>query len=1028
MKKQILLLLGFLLCCSFAKAQKNISGKVSGDDGNPIPGVSVRVKKSQTGIITDANGSFNLKASADDVLTFSSVGFISQDVKVGNRSVINVVLTTNISALEEVVVMGYGTQKRSSVTAAVASVGVKELTALPVPSVEGALQGRVSGVQVTSNGSPGVAPVVRIRGVGSINYAANPLYVVDGYPVGSLNDLDMKDVESLEVLKDASAAAIYGSRAANGVVLITTKKGSKDSKLHVNVETYYASQSPWKKLTPLNTKQYLQYGKTLLSAAGAAFPDRWSKMNAETYPGSGVTFENTNTDWQDYLFQTAGLSNSSVTITGGNATSRFLTSFGYFKQDGIYVGTNYERGNLRLNSDHNIGKHFTVGQTLTVAMGSRLEDNANPTGQRTALANVIKSLPYTPVYNPTEIGGYYGTTNADGSDPVNPLIAAVLTRAQNRNTRILGSIFAEIKFTDYLKYKFSVGLDYNNSRGLSRTPIYTAGQAGNPFNSISDTRGEFLGTLYTNQLSFDKTFNKHSINAIVVAEQQFGIGESITASGNYTTNTFTIVTPNVTSPAVGGGKSETTLLSYLGRINYDYAGKYLLSASIRRDGSSLFAPGKKWGTFPAASIGWRISEEPFMKEISSINELKVRASYGLVGNTSGLPNYAWQSLVGAATNYVFANGVTPGLSTNQLGNAELGWETTKMTDLGLDLGLLKNKITLSADYYIRETSENSLILARPLASSLGYSNNTIANFGGMKNSGLDFQINYNHSEGDLKWKVGGNLGIVRNTVTSLEAPIFAGGHAETGASVTKTEVGMPVQYLYGYVVDKIYQTQGEIDSDDAQAKSKKWDSYQGGKAAPGDIRFKDLNGDGKIDDSDRTMIGNTLPDFTYGVNFDANYKNFDFTLFLQGVQGNDIYNNLKTQTQGMVRLFGATTDVLNAWTPQNTNTNIPRAVSGDPNGNTTRPSDRWIEKGSFLRVKNISLGYSVPSSILKSFAGGTLTKVRVYVSAQNLLTFTKYTGYDPEIGSRDNAQLVYGIDNGQYPQARTLMAGLQLGF
>ncbi|MDH4460696.1 MAG: TonB-dependent receptor [Flectobacillus sp.] len=1028
MKKQILFLLGFLLCCSFAKAQKNISGKVSGDDGNPIPGVSVRVKKSQTGIITDATGNFNLKASADDILTFSSVGYINQEAKVGNRSVINIVLTTNVSALEEVVVMGYGTQKRSSVTAAVASVGSKELTALPVPSIEGALQGRVSGVQVTSNGSPGVAPVVRIRGVGSINYAANPLYVIDGYPVGNLNDIDMKDVESLEVLKDASAAAIYGSRAANGVIIITTKKGSKDGKLHINVETYYASQSPWKKLTPLNTQQYLQYGKTLLSAAGAAFPDRWSQLNNETYPGSGVTFANTNTDWQDHLFQTGGLSNTTATITGGNATSRFLTSFGYFKQDGIYVGTNYERGNIRLNSDHSIGKYITIGQTLTIAMGSRLEDNANPTGQRTALANVIKNLPYTPVYNPTEIGGYYGTTNADGSDPVNPLIAAVLNRTQNRNTRLLGSIFAEIKFTDYLKYKFSVGLDYNNSRRLARTPIYTAGQSGYPFNSISDTRGEFIGTLYTNQLSFDKTFKKHSINAIVVAEQQFGTDERITAAGNYTTNTFTIVTPNVTSPAAGGEKSETTLLSYLGRVNYDYAGKYLLSASIRRDGSSLFAPGKKWGTFPAASIGWRISEEAFMKDIPAINELKVRASYGLVGNTSGLPNYAWQSLVGAATNYVFANGATPGLSTNQLGNSELGWETTKMSDIGLDLGLLKNKVTVSADYYIRETSDNSLILARPLASSLGYSNNTIANFGGMKNTGLDLQVNYNHSEGDFKWKVGGNLGIVRNTVTSLEAPIFAGGHAETGANVTKTEVGMPVQYLYGYVVDKIYQTQGEIDADDAQAKNKKWDSYQGGKAAPGDIRFKDLNGDGKIDDSDRTMIGNTLPDFTYGINFDANYKNFDFTLFLQGVQGNDIYNNLKTQTQGMVRLFGATTDVLNAWTPQNTNTNVPRAISGDPNGNTTRPSDRWIEKGSFMRVKNISLGYNVPASILKTFAGGTLTKVRVYVSAQNLLTFTNYSGYDPEIGSRDNAQLVYGIDNGQYPQARTLMAGLQLGF
>jgi TonB-dependent starch-binding outer membrane protein SusC len=960
------------------------------------------------------------------VLIFSSIGFLSQEIKVGSRNVINVILVSGTSALDEVVVVGYGTQRKASLTGAVASVSSKELTALPVPSVESALQGRVSGIQVTNNGSPGVAPIVRVRGVGSINYAANPLYVVDGFPVGSLNDFDMRDVESLDVLKDASSAAIYGSRAANGVILVTTKKGNRDNKLHVNVETYYASQSPWKRLTPLNTQQYLQYGKALLSAAGAAFPDRWSNLNAETYPGSGVSFANTNTDFQDYLFQTGGMSHSSVSVTGGSEKSRFYTSFGYFKQEGIYVGTNYERGNLRLNSDHNISKYVTLGQTLTIAMGSRLDEGVG--GGRTALANVIKSLPYTPVYNPTEIGGYFGTTNADGSDPVNPIIPALLIRSQNRNTRILGSIFAEIKFTDFLKYRFSAGLDYGTSRSLSRTPIYTAGQSGSTINAISDNRGEFYGTLYTNQISFDKSFGKHNVNAIVVAEQQFGKGENITAGGNYNTNTFAVITPNINSPAVGGGKDETTILSYLARVNYDFGGKYLISASIRRDGSSLFAPGKKWGTFPAVSVGWRISEEAFMKEIPAISELKLRASYGLVGNISGFPNYAWQSTIGSSTNYVFGGGLTPGQSTNQLGNADLGWELTKMTDIGVDLGIIKNKLTLSADYYIRETADNSLVLARPLASTLGYSFNTIANFGGMRNTGLDIQLGYNHNEGDLKWKLTGNLGFLTNEVTSLEAPIFAGGHAETGASVTKTEVGMPVQYLFGYVVDKIYQNQGEIDADEAAAKAKKWDSYQGGKAAPGDIRFKDLNGDGKIDDQDRTMIGNVLPNFTYGFNIDANYKNFDLTLFLQGVQGNDVYNNLKTQTQGMIRLFGATTDVLNAWTPQNTNTNIPRAVNSDPNGNASRPSDRWVEKGSFMRIKNLSLGYTLPKSILNDFAGGSLSKVRIYVAAQNLLTFTGYSGYDPEIGARDNNQLVYGIDNGQYPAARTFMAGIQLGF
>jgi TonB-dependent starch-binding outer membrane protein SusC len=1006
-----------------------VTGRVtSADDNGGVPGASVRVKGTNNGTTTDASGSFKISAPANATLVISSVGYATSEVSVNGRTNIPVSLSSDVENLNEVVVVGYGTQKKASLTAAVASVSAKELTALPVPSIESALQGRVSGIQVTNNGSPGVAPVVRVRGVGSINYAANPLYVVDGYPVGSLNDFDMRDVESLDVLKDASSAAIYGSRAANGVILVTTKKGSKDGKLHVNAETYYATQSAWKKLTPLNTQQYLQYGKALLTNAGVAFPDRWNNLNAETYPGSGVTFANTNTDFQDYLFQAGGMSHSSVSISGGNDKSHFYTSFGYFKQDGIYVGTNYERGNVRLNSDHNIGKHFNIGQTLTIALASKLDEGVG--GGRTALANVIKSLPYTPVYNPTEIGGYFGTTNADGSDPVNPIIPALLIRSQNRNTRIQGTVFAEVKFTDFLKYKFTTGLDYGTNRSLSRTPIYTAGQSGSTINGISDSRGEFIGTLFTNQISFDKTFGKHYVNAIAVAEQQFGVGEGITSGGNYNTNSFTVITPNILNPAVGGGKNETTILSYLARVNYDYNGKYLLSASIRRDGSSLFAPGKKWGTFPAVSVGWRISEEAFMKELPAVSELKLRGSYGLVGNISGFPNYAWQSTIGSSTNYVFGNGLTPGQSTNQLGNADLGWELTKMTNIGIDLALLKNKFTLSADYYIRETADNSLVLQRPLASSLGYSNNTIANFGAIKNTGIDVQLGYNHNIGGLKFKVLGNLGFVTNTITSLEAPINAGQNAESGATVTRTEVGMPVQYLYGYVVDRIYQNQGEIDADEAAAKAKGGSAatYQGGKSAPGDIRFKDINGDGKVDDSDRTMIGNVLPDFTYGLNFDATYKNFDFTLFLQGVQGNDIYNNLKTQTQGMVRLFGATTEVLNAWTPQNTNTTIPRAVSGDPNQNTTRASNRWVEKGSFMRIKNISLGYTLPQSFLSSFAGGTLTKVRFYVSAQNLLTFTGYSGYDPEVGSRDNNQLVYGIDNGQYPAARTLMVGVQLGF
>ena len=1026
MKKNLLFLLGLMLCSTLAWSQKNVTGKVTGDDGSPLPGVNVRLKNSQTGVSTDAKGFYSIKTSTQDILLFSSVGYVSQEVKVGNRTEINLAMASGTSSLDEVVVIGYGTQRKASLTGAVSSVTSKDLLAVPVTSIESALQGRVAGIQVTNNGSPGVAPVVRVRGIGSINYAANPLYIVDGYAVGNMNDFDMRDVETLDVLKDASSAAIYGSRAANGVILITTKKGSRDNKLHVDVESLYASQSTTKKLNVLNTEQYLQYGKVLLTNAGAAFPDRWANLNADTYPGSGVSFAKTNTDFQDYLFQTGGMMHHSVAISGGGEKSRFHTSFGYFKQDGIYVGVGYERGNLRLNSEHDISKFLTIGQTLTISTASKLDEGVG--GGRSALANALKSIPYTPVYNPTEVGGYFGSTNADGSDPVNPLIPALLIRSKNYNNRIMGTAYLEAKFTNFLKYKFTAGLDMGTNHSISRTPIYTAGQSGSTINAISDGRGEFIGRLFTNQVTFDKTFGKHNINTIVVAEQQFGIGESILASGNYATNNFSIITPNIGKQAVSGGKDENSLISYLARVNYDFGGKYLLSASIRRDGSSLFAPGKKWGSFPAVSVGWRMSEEAFMKEIAAISELKIRASYGIVGNTS-IPNYAWQSVVGAATNTVFGGGdLSPGLSTNQLGNPELGWELTKMTNIGVDLALMKNKLTLTADYYIRQTSDNSLILERPLASSLGFTNGTIANLGAMKNVGLDVQLIYSGNAGEFKYKATGNFGTLNNTVTSLEAPINRGQHGESGATVTRTEVGMPVQYLYGYIVDKIYQNQGEIDTDEANAVAKKHDNYQGGKSAPGDYRFKDLNGDGKISDDDRTMIGNVIPNFTYGFGLEASYKNFEASLFLQGVQGGDVYNNLRVATQGMTRLFGATTEVLNAWTPQNPNATLPRAVSGDPNGNAGRASDRYVEKGSYMRIKNISVGYSIPKNVLNTFANGTLSRVKFYISAQNLLTFTKYSGYDPEIGARDNNQLVYGLDAGQYPSPRTLTAGVQLGF
>jgi TonB-dependent starch-binding outer membrane protein SusC len=1022
-------LIFFILIISSSISFAQIVGKVIGEDGDALPGVSVVVKNTNKGVTTDVNGRFSVDANANSTLVFTYIGYNKVEEIVGNRTSINVSMTIDALGLTEIVVVGYGTQKKASLTGAVASVGSKEIAAYPVTSIESAIQGRMAGVQVTNNGSPGEGPIVRVRGVGSINYASGPIYVVDGFPVGNLNDFDYRDVESMDVLKDASAAAIYGSRAANGVILVTTKKGNRDGKIKVNFETSYQSSKAAKRLDLLNREQYLAYGKTMLTAAGAAFPDRWKELDQPTYKGSSQTFNQTDVDMQDYMFKTAGTTHHSVNISGGNATSRFYTALANFNQDGIFVGTNYSRNNFRLNSDHALGKFFTFGQTLTVASANKLDEAAG--GGRTTLQNVIKSVPYIPVFNPTEIGGFYGTTNADGSDPANPVLAATLLRGNGKNLRLLGTVFLEANIASFLKYRFTTGLDYNNSRFISRTPIFTSGQNGSAKNGVSDSRGDFWGTLYTNQLTFDKSFGKHNINLIGVAEQQYGTGEGITATGTYTTNNFNVITSNTADQAIGGGKGETVLLSYLSRLNYEYAGKYLLSASIRRDGYSIFAPGKKWGTFPALSVGWRVSEESFMKDVPAVSELKVRLSYGLVGNVSGFPNYAWQSVVGASTNTVFSTGLSPGLSVNQLGNANLGWELTKMTNIGIDLGLMRGKFTFSADYYIRQTADSSLILEQPLATSLGFSNSTIANLGSIKNTGLDFQFGYNHTANNgFKWSLLGNVSTNNVLVNVLVAPINRGNHGgETAATVTKTELGQSIQYFYGFVVDKIYQSKEEIDADDkAAVATKKALNYQGGKAAPGDIRFKDINGDGFVDDSDRTKIGNPFPDFIYGLNFDASYKNFDANIFFQGTQGNDIYNNLVYVNTGATRLFGATTEVLNAWTPTNTNTKIPRSISGDPNGNATKASDRFVEDGSYLRIKNISFGYSLPKSLINTWSRGAISKLRIYVAAQNQLTLTKYTGYTPEIGSRGGSQLLYGVDDGTYPQPKSVLAGLQIGF
>ncbi len=1013
-----------------SRVQIQVSGTVTDETGQGLPGASVSEKGTTNGVTTTTNGDYTITVAGEkSVLVFSYIGYAVQEITVGAQTRIAAKLLLDISSLTEVVVVGYGEQKKASVTGAVAQVSAKEITALPVPSVEAALQGRVAGIQVTSNGVPGEAPIVRVRGVGSINFAANPLYVVDGLPVGDMNSIDTRDIESLDVLKDAASAAIYGSRAANGVILITTKKGKADGKLHVNLDSYYGVQTAWRKLSLMNSSQYQQYGKELLTNANSALPNRWNELNSPVHAGTTQTFGQTDTDWQNEMFRTGKITQHSLSLSGGTEKSRLYASVGYFKQDGILLGTDYERMNVRFNGEHTLSKVFTFGHTLFVA-GDKRQGEAN-SGGRTQIKHMVQNVPYLPVYNPNEYGGFYGASNADASDPENPVRIATQDINTPATVRFMGTANVDAKITSWLKYRLVTGLDYLSSHTRLENPRYSAGQYSRNNYQLTETRGDVVNRMLSNQLTFDKAFGQHNVNLVMVAEQQYIDINNTTAFGSYPDNNIRVLSAGSIGQSSSGRKEESVLLSYIARLNYDFRGKYLFSASIRRDGSSAFAPGKQWDNFPAVSVGWRISEEAFMQNVAVINNLKLRASYGKVG-FNGIGNYRWQPLINSVSQYQLGGSMLTGLTTNMLGNTELAWETTNMTNIGLDVALLSNKITFSADYYVRKTADNSLILTVPLPTSMGITQEPIANIGAMENKGLDLQLGYQNQIKDLKWDIVGNFGFVTNQVLALNgatSSIDRGSAPDYGGmNITRTTVGQPVQYFYGWEVAGIFQSKEEVLAAPKQQLPSDLANYNPAiHTAAGDLRFKDQNNDGVIDDKDRVKIGNFMPKLTYGVNINASYKNFDLTLYLQGVQGNDIYNGTKVLTEGMQRLFNGSTNVLNSWKPTNTDTDIPRAVSGDPNRNA-RVSDRFIEKGSYMRVKNMTIGYRLPTSLLSSLTNGTISNVRIYVSGQNLLTFTKYTGYDPEIGSRFNTALQSGIDYGQYPQPRVVMGGLQIGF
>lgn len=1014
MKKILFILLTILSAYNFGAAQQVITGTVS-DEREPLIGATVQVKGTGRGVATDFDGMYSIQVpNGETVLIFSYIGLESQEILVGDQTSINVILKENASVLDEVVVVGYGTQKRSKIGGSVGVVTAQEITEAPVLRVEQALQGRTAGVQVAQNsGSPGSALTVRIRGIGTINNS-DPLYIVDGVPVGGIDYLNPNDIESINVLKDAASAAIYGARGANGVVLITTKGGKRNQDGRISYESYYGVQSPWKTINLLNAEEYaILSNEAHINAGLIPLPEFANPAGL----GEG-------TDWLGAIFQDAPMTNHQIGITGGSERSSYALSANYFLQEGIVGGakSGFERVTVRFNSDRDVKSWLKIGNNISFTNLTRnfLPENNEFT---TPLVRALNMDPITPIF---KSDGTYAYSRYADTDIVNPVNAIEQTYNEWNSNRLVGSAFAEAEIMENLTFKstFSMDITFAEQRGfvprfdLSNDTTLADAPAGerNLINSVSINNNIWTNWQLENLLTYSKEMGDHVIlanlgNTVLKNRHDYNGGANTNLPSNrwedaYIGNTI----DPIASMSSYSGADESSLLSFFTRINYEYSDKYLASVTFRADGSSRFGANKRFGYFPSASFAWIASYEDFWN-YDAITFLKVRTSWGQNGNDR-ISNYGFTSIVNNGQNYTFGAGemITNGAIALSPGNEDLQWETSTQTNLGVDVEFLDGKVAFTGDYYIKNTSD--MLYAAPIPLHVGAAFPPTQNIGEVRNNGVELALNHRNIVGGLKYEIGGNIAFVNTEVLYLGEggePISTGRVQSANANVSRTEVGQPIAGFYGYVTDGIFQNTEEVAAH----------AFQSEQTQPGDIRFKDLNGDGEITEEDQTYIGNPTPDFTYGGNIRLDYKNFDFNLFILGSYGNDIYN---ATTRYDFTYVNRPVSQLNRWTGEGSTNENPRVSLTDPNQNA-RVSDRFVEDGSFMRIKNVQLGYTLPRDISMR---AKIEKLRVYVSSQNLFTITNYSGLDPEIGALNALEI--GIDRGFYPQARTFLGGIQLAF
>jgi TonB-linked SusC/RagA family outer membrane protein len=994
-------------------AKSKVSGKVTDSSGGPIPGVSVAVKGSSQGTITNGDGVYTLaNLQPNSVLVFSFVGMKSQEVVYKDQANIDVALKEESIGIDEVVAIGYGTQKKADITGAVAVVQPDKLQGIN-QTLSHALQGQLSGVTVIQNsGEPGGGVQIRVRGTGSIN-DNSPLYIVDGI-IGSISGLNPSDIESINVLKDAASAAIYGSRGANGVVIVTTKKGKRDQKTSFSYNTSQGVQVAWKMPKSLSAEERNTIHMEALTNDGTAETESiW-----DYYKNADNAI--TRTNWFKEVFRPGYTSMHDLSIQGGSQKSNYLFSFGYLDDNGIIKVSNYKRYNIRFNSQHEFVKNLTFGENFSVMLSNT--QSIDQGGYDGVLVGALFNMRNTPVWLDKE-NKIYGLPKGDFPNPVASLDSKDFN---TKGINMQGNAYLEYKFLN----AFTLKTDFGYILGDGKEKKFVAAATNGGRGLDKSTLGEYYTSsntwFWNNTLSFDKTLDKHHVAALAGMSKEYGISEwtrTGTAQGFSVTDSDLRYFNNASSfPSHDTGSADDySMLSYFGRLSYEFNNKYLFAANLRADGSSKFPENKRWGVFPSFSGGWRISNESFFGGLqNTINDMKIRASWGQLGNDK-ITNYQYYSTLTTVGSPTLDGDIYSAYAQNGMANTNIKWEVTTQTDIGVDLKFLNNRINMSIDYFDKETSD--ILVQVPLVSSLGVGIAPYRNAGEVSNKGFDLDISYRNMQGAFKYEIGANLSHVKNELKTLgiagRTEMFSGNYKNY--NVGRIAEGEPIGHFYVLNDLGLFQSQAEIDSYVNPTTGKKIQPY----AQPGDIKFEDRNGDGVIGADDRFNAGNSFPKLNYSLNFNAEYKGFDFSMHWVGSEGNKIFNGLTLGEKLMVGTdYNNGTEILNRWRSGHTDTNIPRVSVKDKNNNASY-STLYIEDGSFLRLKYVTVGYTFDNKLFNS----KISKLRLYLTCQNLLTFTKYTGFDPEVGSDGSfGNNIYGIDRGIYPQAKSFVLGLNLDF